>query len=69
LNPWAPLPWKPGRAGQREEEDGAFIDEEHGRPGPLQLIYDTAPMGLACLSRDRRYRQINRRPAMSVDWR
>jgi len=27
----------------------------------LQLIYDTAPIGLACLSRDCRYLQINQR--------
>jgi hypothetical protein len=28
----------------------------------LQLIYDTAPIGLACLSPDCRYLQINLRP-------
>jgi PAS domain-containing protein len=27
----------------------------------LQLIYDTAPIGLACLSPERRYSQINQR--------
>jgi PAS domain-containing protein len=27
----------------------------------LQLIYDTAPIGLACLSLDCRYLQINQR--------
>jgi PAS domain S-box-containing protein len=38
-----------------------FLKETHGHSPELQLIYDTAPIGLAFLSPDCRYLQINQR--------
>jgi hypothetical protein len=38
-----------------------FDDEPHTRLAALQLVYDTAPIGLAFLSPDCRYLQINQR--------
>src|SRR5215470_17382818 len=46
-----------GRVAQQQLHDTPLYD----RLPELQLIYDTAPVGLACLSLDCRYVQINQR--------
>ena len=60
----------PGRGGthcQKPERDGTAgqssptVDDPFAQQPALQLIYDTAPIGLAFLSPDCRYLQINQR--------
>ena len=51
-------------AGQTDGKDALASGQlmtSLGQSPELQLIYDTAPIGLACLSTDCRYLQINRR--------
>jgi len=56
----APLPHRPTDPTLREPSAGR-LDEPFAHQPSLQLIYDTAPIGLAFLSLDCRYLQINQR--------
>src|SRR5258705_1460184 len=58
-------PWRTGGIHLKTSDRGAVAAKSSSVvlfPQPaLQLIYDTAPIGLACLSPDSRYLQINQR--------
>jgi len=58
-------PWRTGGIHLKNSDRGAVAAKSSSVvlfPQPaLQLIYDTAPIGLACLSPDSRYLQINQR--------